>query len=314
MGRQPRPRTELGAFLAVRRAAVAPQEVGLPPVGQPRRVPGLRREEVAQLAGVSVDYYVRLEQGRTAGASDSVLTAIARALRLGPDETTYLLELGRRGPDARGGGGAGGADDASVRDASGGSGGPGGYGGSDGSHPDGPIDPQTRLLLDTIGDASAMVLGRRMDVLAWNAVATALFLDFATVPVEHRNLVRLLFLDPRVRGLYADWACVASTSVALLRMAAGPRVRDPRLAALVAELSAADSDFRRWWARHDVRAMSRGSKRFEHPVAGPLTVRWQGLKVMSAPEQTLIVHTAAPDPTSEAALRLLAGQVAVRPR
>ncbi|MER5781505.1 helix-turn-helix domain-containing protein [Streptomyces mobaraensis] len=263
--------SELGDFLKAKRAQIAPERVGLPAVGNPRRVPGLRREEVAQLAAVSVDHYTRLEQGRVAAASDTVLTALARALLLTEDEHAYLRLLARSRPARRG-------PATSVRVAS-------------------PVQD----LLDALSRTPALVLGRRSDILAWNAAATALFCDFATLRPEHRNLVRLVFLEPRVRGLYADWAAVAAEAVARLRMDAAHTPEDPRLAKLVGELSVRDADFRRWWGGHGVRIPTAGRKTLNHPLVGSLELDWQAMRIGASPEQTLVTYTApAGSPTHDA--------------
>ncbi|MFI0469009.1 helix-turn-helix domain-containing protein [Saccharopolyspora sp. 5N102] len=245
--------SELGDFLKAKRAQIAPEQVGLPAVGNPRRVKGLRREEVAQLAAVSVDHYTRLEQGRVATASDNVLAGLARALLLTDDEHAYLRLLtqpraARRSPAAPA-----------------------------------KVASPVQDLLDALTHTPAFVLGRRSDILAWNAAATALFLDFATVRPDHRNLVRLVFLDPRVRGLYVDWETVAAEAVARLRMDAAHTPDDPRLAKLVGELSVRDDDFRRWWGGHDVRIPSAGRKRLHHTVAGGLELDWQAMQLGVAP-------------------------------
>jgi hypothetical protein len=269
---------ELGDFLRAKRATISPQQVGLPAVGRPRRVPGLRREEVALLADVGVDHYTRLEQGRATGASDAVLTSIGRALRLTEDEQAYLLALAKPTAPAR-------------RTTQ--------------------VGAPTQAVLDGLTEAPALVLGRRMDVLAWNRLAAALFLDFATLRPEHRNLVRLVFLDARVRSLYADWHGVAADCVRRLRMDAVNYPKDRRLTALVGELSIQDADFRRWWGGHDVRAISAGRKTFNHPLAGPLTLDWQAMQINTAPDQTLVVYTAAPG--SADGLRFLSSWAPAQP-
>lgn len=265
---------ELGDFLKAKRAEVSPEDVGLLPVGNPRRVRGLRREEVAHLAAVSVDHYTRLEQGRVTTASDNVLAGIARALRLTDDEHTYLRLLARTRP-AR-------------------------------ATAPGPVavPDQVRDLLDAL-HTPALVLGRRTDVVAWNAPATALFLDFAALRPEHRNLVRLVFLEPRVRALYADWERVAAEAVARLRMDAAHRPGDPHLARLVDELSTRDDDFRRWWGGRGVRTATAGRKRFRHPVVGELTLDWQALRLTAAPDLLLVTYTAPPASAAHDALRFL---------
>ena len=266
---------ELGDFLKAKRAATSPQEVGLPPVGNPRRVPGLRREEVAQLAAISVDHYTRLEQGRVTTASDSLLAGIARALKLTDDEHSYLRLLiepraARRTTSAPA------AVAAPVQD-----------------------------LLDAMVHTPAIVLGRRTDILAWNTAA-ALFLDFADLRPEHRNLLYLVFLHPRIRALYPDWRQVAAEAVARLRMDAVHAPNDPRLSKLVGELSVRDDDFRRWWGGHDVRTASSGKKRFRHPVVGELQLDWQAMRLATYADQTLVAYTASPGSPHHDALRILA--------
>jgi transcriptional regulator with XRE-family HTH domain len=267
--------SELGEFLKARRAAITPEEVGLPPIGNPRRVKGLRREEVSHLAAVSVDHYTRLEQGRVNAASDNVLAGIARALRLTDDEHTYLRMLAQTRPER-------GTPSTAVKVAA-------------------PVQD----LLDALGHTPAFVLGRRTDILAWNTAATALFLDFAALRPEHRNLVRLVFLEPEVRALYADWEQVAAEAVARLRMDAVHTSGDARLAKLVGELSVQDNDFRRWWGGHGVRAASAGRKRFHHSVVGTLDLDWQAMQLGAAPDQTVVTYTAPIGSPSHDALRIL---------
>lgn len=244
-------------------------------------MPGLRREELAQLAGVSVDYYVRLEQGRAANPSDAVIDAIARALRLDEPECGHLHDLARptrqgRRPRRR---------------------------------PE-RIRPELKRLLDVVEGAPAYMLGRRMDVLAWNDLAAALLTDFAARSPGGRNMVRLAFLDPDIRALYLDWERVARDSVGYLRLAAGRYPDDPDLAALVGELSLKSEEFRRWWAAHDVRQKSRGRKRFNHPVVGELTLDYETLTLPTEPDQSLVAFTAKPGSPSETSLKLLAAWAA----
>ncbi|MEU4173298.1 helix-turn-helix transcriptional regulator [Streptomyces sp. NPDC026665] len=275
--------TELGDYLKSRRAQTRAEDLGLPGGGQ-RRVPGLRREELAELAGVSVDYITRLEQGRARTASRTVLDALARALRLRPDEHEYLIRCA--------------ADDTASTSRT-------------GRHNSSPkqqrVLPATQLLLDSMVRVPAVVLGRRMDVLAWNALGAALIADFTKVPLAQRNLVWLAFRDPEVRARYQDWESVARDCVAFLRMDAARYPDDARLAALVGELSVKDEHFGRWWADHRVRAQQAGSKHFNHPLAGPLTLRFQTMDIRGAAHQTLLAYTAEPNSPSEEALRFLEG-------
>jgi transcriptional regulator with XRE-family HTH domain len=272
MSRHP---NELGEFLRVRRAEISPEQVGLPNAGRPRRVRGLRREEVAQRAMISTDYYTRLEQGRLTGASTSVLDAIADALNLGDDERSYLYKLTNKKITPR-------------------------------TTPAEHIRPQTQLLLDNLVDTPALALGRYLDVLAWNPLAAALFTDFGRMPRRHRNFVRLLFLDSEVRGRYVDWPSIARTCVAFLRMAVAESPADPRLTELVGDLSIRDADFRTWWAERNVDHQTFGTKSLQHPVAGAFTLDWELLRSARDDGQTILVMTAPRDTRSQEALRFLA--------
>jgi transcriptional regulator with XRE-family HTH domain len=266
--------TELGAFLRARRAEVSPEQAGLPAMRRSRRVQGLRREEVAQLAMISADYYTRLEQGRLTGASTSVLDAIADALRLSDDQKRYLYTLTNKKVTPRT---------------------------AWAEH----VPPQTQLLLDNLVDTPAIVLGRCLDVLAWNSLAAALFTDFGQVPRHDRNFVRLLFLDAEVRGRYADWRSIARTCVAFLRVAVAERPADPRLIEVVGELSVHDADFRTWWAERDVNYQAFGTKSLQHPAAGALTLDWQLLRSGYDDGQSILAMTAPPGTRSHQALRFL---------
>jgi transcriptional regulator with XRE-family HTH domain len=267
---------ELGEFLRARRAALSPHEAGMPDDGRLRRVPGLRREELAQLAHVSIDYVVRLEQGRSRRVSGTVLHALADALRLAPDERDYLFTVADVVPPGP------------ARQP---------------SRPE--VAVHLRQLLDTMHDVPAIVLHRGMDVLAWNRGAAALLTDFGALPAAERNLIRLTFLDPAFRALYADWPTAARECVAFLRMEAGRTPGDPALSALVGELSVRDADFRTWWAGHQVRGPRRLSKAYVHPMAGPLTLDVQQFTVDTHPDQLLVAYTAQPDTPSHDALRFL---------
>jgi transcriptional regulator with XRE-family HTH domain len=271
--------SQLREFLRSRRGRITPEEAGLSPQPGTRRVPGLRREEVAQLAGVSVDYYVRLERGRSLHASEAVLDALARALCLNDTERGHLFALAR--PARR---------------------------------PRRPMPPQRvrsglYRVLESLTDTPAMVLGRRLDVLASNRMARALFIDFEALPYRERNMARYMFLDEGARELYLDWEPGARSTVAALRRYAGRWPNDPQLAGLIGELSLRDADFRQWWAEHDVFRHVHGSKRMHHPIVGDLTLDYEALTVTDDPEQFLSLHTVEPGSPSEQAMRLLASWV-----
>jgi transcriptional regulator with XRE-family HTH domain len=265
----------LGEFLRARRAELTPQAVGLPTGPVARRVPGLRREEVAQLAAISTDYYRRLEQGRIQ-ASGPVLDQLARALRLDHDQQAYLFELAGKSS------------------------------GKPRARPARAISPQLRRLLDQLPEAAALVLGEGMDILAWNRLAAALITDFARIPEHERNYVRLVFTDPAMRTLYPDWADVARKAVTNLHMDAARHPDHPRLTELVQELSTRNTDFRNWWHGQHVESKGQGTKRFHHPVVGDLTLDWDTLICDTAPDQFVIVLTAQPGTPSHDALRILA--------
>ena len=268
----------LGEFLRARRALVTPDDVGLPDLGR-RRVAGLRREELALLAGVSVDYYVRLEQGRDTHPSEQVLDALARALRLDHDAVAHLHDLARPAPRRR-----------RPRE-----------------RPE-RVRPGVLRLLESWSAIPAFVLGRRMDVLAFNALAGMLHEGFRT----ERNMVRLVFLDPAARDTFPDFDAVAQETVATLRAAAGADLDDPRLAELVGELSLKSDEFRRLWARHEVREKASGVKRMLHPMVGELVLGYETLRVNDAPEQLVVGYHAEPGSASERALALLGAMAAER--
>ncbi len=268
-------RAEFVDFLKARRARVQPEDVGLPTPGGRRRTPGLRREDVAALAGVSVDYYVRLEQGRKTQPSRSVLDALAKALRLDDDERGHLLTLANQAaPPVR---------QRSER-----------------------VRPGVLRLLDVLDTTPGFVLGRRMDVLAWNPMAAILLGDFGKLPTPRRNMLYLLFLDPRSKILYRDWQTVALESVAHLRATSARHQDDPMIGELVRELNAKSPDFRRWWARHDVREKGHGRKNFHHPDVGALSLDYETLRLHNDDDQVLVTYTAEPGGRSQAALDLLA--------
>lgn len=267
---------ELGAFLKARRAELSPRTVGLPDPGVKRRVKGLRREEVALLAAISTDYYTRLEQGRRQ-ASGAVLDALAQVLHLDDEERAYLFELAGRTTAAR-------PRKQSAQQA----------------------QPQLRRVIDELTTTPAMVLGRRMDILAWNPMAAALLVDFSEVPEKRRNYIWLLFTDPKMKSVHAEWEKTARSCVAMLRKEAGRNPQDQRMAQLIGELSMRDEDFRRWWGDHRVASLGRGSKVIQHPVAGELTLDWDALACATDPDQQLVVWTAEPGTPSHDGLRILA--------
>ncbi|MEU3986403.1 helix-turn-helix transcriptional regulator [Streptomyces sp. NPDC026672] len=274
--------SEIGAFLRAQRARVRPEQVGLPSDGPHRRVPGLRREEVARLAGVSTDYYARLEQGRNIVPSAEVLTAIARALCMDEVARAHLFALVHPDP---------GADRRRGQAAQ-------------------RVRSQVQRLLDGWSDQPAFLIGRRTDVLATNALGRALLTDFDSLPMRERNYTRWIFLDPAARELYVDWPGVASEMVAVLRVDAGRYPDDPRTAELVGELTMKSEEFRRWWGDHRVTAHTHGTKRFDHPVVGSLELGYEGLVIPGDADQTVYVYSAEPGTPSADALHLLAGWTA----
>ncbi|MER0240439.1 helix-turn-helix transcriptional regulator [Streptomyces sp. HSW2009] len=279
----------LGEFLRARRAAVRPQDVGLPDAGR-RRVPGLRREELALLAGIGVSYYTRLEQGQAHNASPEVLDALARVLGLDEFERAHLTRL--TGPGRRRGGGR----DSEVEQ----------------------VPAATREVLHAVGEVPALVLGRRADVLAWNALGHALVaghLDPTAPdrPAERPNLARLHFLDPHGRDLYVDWRRKARATVSNLRLLAGQYPADARLTALIGELTIGSPEFATLWADHRVRPCEGEVFTLRHPTVGTLTATQHALQVPRSPGQALILFTTAADSASAHALTLLAAQTHTRP-
>ncbi|MFI1578115.1 helix-turn-helix transcriptional regulator [Embleya sp. NPDC020630] len=266
---------ELAAFLRARRERLDPHDLGLPARRQPRRTPGLRREEVAELAGVSVDYVVRLEQGRGMRPSADVVEALARALRLAPVERAYLFDLARRRPDT--------ADE--------------------------PATGAAPLLAGLVADLSplpAMLMNHRYDVLAWNREATRLLIDFAALPPARRNAMWLCLMHPVVRELYVDRDRVVREGVAHLRAAWAAHPEDRALTALIAELHAGEAEFARLWAERDIGINGRGHKVLRHPEAGTLTMHFEVLAPLQDPNQRLLIFRAADDESRTALARLCA--------
>ncbi|WAL68557.1 helix-turn-helix transcriptional regulator [Amycolatopsis cynarae] len=263
-------RSELGDYLSARRAQIGPGEVNLPGTGH-RRVPGLRREEVAMLAGVSVDYYVRLEQGRERTPSVQVVDALAVALRLDEDGRRHLFRVAGLSPRPR---------VAAAR-----------------AH----VDPSLLQLMAAWPDNPAIVYNRAFDVLASNAIADALFHAW---PHSH-NLMHVVFTDPAARVFYRDWHEVARNSVAGFRLGYGEAPGDPRIQQVLRELLADSREFAELWARHDARGKALERKRFRHDQVGSLTLTMQTFDVRSSPGQELVVYHAEPGSTSNEALKLL---------
>ncbi|MFE2810168.1 helix-turn-helix transcriptional regulator [Streptomyces nigra] len=269
---------DLASFLRIRRSRVAPETVGIP-VDSRRRVEGLRREEVAHLSGVSVDYYVRLEQGRATQPSEQVLDALARVLGLDEIERGHLTRLScqrRRRAKA----------------------------------PGGRLRPEVLRVLDLVTGAPAFIMNHRLDVLAGNRLAGLLY----GRPMPGLNTARHIFLEEADRGLYADWEKCTVDVVGHLRLAAGEYPDDPRLASLIGELAMGSERFRRLWARADVRARTHGRKAYRHPLVGLLELHQENFALPSEAGAELVVLSAAPGSAAEDGLRLLAGLGADVPR
>ncbi|SEF54156.1 Transcriptional regulator, contains XRE-family HTH domain [Actinacidiphila yanglinensis] len=266
---------ELAAFLRSRREGLDPGEVGLPTRRQARRTPGLRREEVAELAGVSVDYVVRLEQGRGLRPSADVVEGLARALRLTPVERAYLFGLAghrARGADA----------------------------------PDTTAAPPLAGLVADLSPLPAMLTNHRYDILAWNREMTRLLLDFGTLPPEQRNAMWLCLRHPRIRGLYVDRERVVRDGVAHLRTAWAAHPDDRALSGLIAGFLTHDEEFARLWDERDIRVNGRGHKALRHPEAGVLTVNFDLLVPLQDPNQRLLVFRPADEESRSALDRLCA--------
>ncbi|WP_249998422.1 helix-turn-helix transcriptional regulator [Actinoplanes sp. M2I2] len=278
-------RTELGDFLRKCRAGTAPEAVGLDGwAGESgRRVTGLRREEVSQLAGVSVDYYTRLEQGRHASPSEAVLDALARVFQLDVAARAHLADLARP-----------------VRRRS-------------GQVPVQRVRPAMQQMIASMVDHPAFIVGRRTDVLASNTLAKALLTDWTRLPARHRNYTRWVFLDPSARAAFLNWPTVAAEVVGTLRLYAGRHLDDPLLTELVGELTIKSPEFRTWWNAHRVHERTHGTKHMTHPAVGPITLQYEALALPGDEDQTLFVYTTAPGSASHDNLRLLALWAAHQP-
>ncbi|MBP5910083.1 helix-turn-helix domain-containing protein [Streptomyces sp. LBUM 1478] len=277
-------RTEIRDFLASRRAKITPEQAGLPTSGR-RRVPGLRREEVAVLAGVSTEWYTRLEKGHINGVSEDVLAAVAQALELDDDERTYLFDLARAARPAR-------RPPSRRRDVA--------------------VPPRVQWLLDSMTMSSAFVRNGRQDIVAGNALARALhapvFESETTDKHGRPNVARYIFLDPGSQQFFVDWDAAASATAALLRAEAGREPHDRALRELIGELSTLSPDFRHRWAAHEVRIRHDGIKRLWHPEVGDLELTYQSLDLPLSHRamHDLTLYTAEPGSTSEDRLKLLA--------
>lgn len=278
-------RADAREFLSSRRAKITPEMAGLPTYGGRRRVAGLRREEVALLAGVSVDYYTRLERGNLSGVSESVLDSLARALQLDEAERAHLFDLAR-------------AANTSPRT----------------RRRSAPrqVRPSLQRLLDSITTAPAWVRNGRMDFLAANRLGYALYSEVFADPVRPANNARYVFLDPRSQSFYSDWEQGANDLVAILRSEAGRDPYDRDLHDLIGELSTRSETFRTRWASHNVRFHRTGIKRLHHPVVGDLELTYEAMEFPADPGLTMFVYTAEPGSASEDALKLLASWAATQ--
>lgn len=275
-------RAEIRDFLSSRRARITPEQAGLPAYGGKRRVKGLRREEVAMLAGVSVDYYVRMERGNLASASESVLDALARALQLDEAERDHLFALARL------------AEDGLKRRRT----------------PPVSVRPTVQHVLDAISDAPAWVRNARHDIVAMNRLARALYSPVLEDPRRPANTTRFVYLDPAAQDFFVDWDRIANDAAAKLRLEAGRNPHDKALIELVGELSTQSEVFRQRWASHDVRFHRSGQKRLRHPVVGQLDLDYESMELPSEPGLTLNVYTAPPESPTADALKMLASWAA----
>lgn len=267
---------EFGKFLKAMRSRLKPEDAGIADGPSARRVPGLRREEIARLADVSTDYYTRLEQGRNIHPSRAVLDSVARALKLDAGERAHMMDLLEHCAESA----------RSPVSAQG-------------------VRPALRQLLEAVGDVPALVLGRRTDVLAGNRLAFLLFADFPELPPGERNLTRWLILDPRARELFRDWKSVAAEAAGALRVDVGRHPSDAQANQLVGELAVHSEHFRQWWAGHRVATRSADSVRLHHPAVGDLELNFENLILPDDPDQVLRVFSAKPGSPSADALALL---------
>lgn len=272
-------------FLTSRRARLTPEAAGLPAYGSNRRVTGLRREEVALLSGVSVDYYNRLERGNLAGVSDHVLDAVARALQLDEAELAHLHDLARAANTAP----------RKRRRTS-----------------PATLRPAVVRLVEAMTDVPAWVRNDRHDILTINRLGRALYAPVLADPRRPANTARFVFLDPAAPGFFADWEKTASDTVAILRSAAARNPYDRDLTDLVGELSTRSEEFRARWAAHDVRFHRTGRKTLHHPVVGELDLEFEAMTLTSDPDLTFVAYSAEPGTVSADALRMLASWAATQ--
>ncbi|MWB98183.1 helix-turn-helix transcriptional regulator [Agromyces seonyuensis] len=277
-------RSEAREFLGSRRARITPEEAGLPVYGGNRRVTGLRREEVAMLAGLSVDYYVRLERGNLAGASESVLDALANALRLDDAEREYLFDLARAAGPGR----------------------------KRATKPATAVRPAVQQVLDAISDAPAWVRNGRHDIIAANRMGRALYSPVYADPHRPVNTTRFAYLNPAARAFWRDHDRILHDAAAMLRLEVGRNPHDPDLIRLVGELSTQSDDFRRQWASRDVKFHRSGLKRLRHPVVGDLDLNFESMELSSEPGLYLNVYSAPEGSPSADGLRLLASWAATQ--
>jgi transcriptional regulator with XRE-family HTH domain len=275
------PRNDIREFLVSRRARITPEQAGLPAYGTNRRVQGLRREEVAMLAGISADYFVRLERGNMRGVSEDVLDSIARALQLDEAERMHLFDLSRAANATRSG--------RSPRRSS-----------------QGRVRPVVQRILDSMPGVAAFVRNERLDVLAANRLGEAFYAQQFDDPVRPVNSARFVFLNPRAKEFFLDWDTIANDCVGILRAEAGRDPYDKRLSDLIGELSTRSEEFRVRWAAHNVKLHRTGVKRFHHPIVGDLILDFETLDLPGDAGQKVLVYSAEPGSPSEQALQLLA--------
>jgi transcriptional regulator with XRE-family HTH domain len=277
-------RGEVRDFLSSRRARITPQQAGLPVYGGNRRVKGLRREEVAMLAGVSIDYYVRMERGNLSGASENVLDALARALQLDEAERDHLFGLARAAGTTR----------------------------RRRRTPPTSVRPAVQHVLDAITEAPAWVRNGRHDIVAMNRLGRALYGPVLANPRRPANTTRFVYLDPAAREFFVDWERIANDAAAMLHLEAGRDPHDQALIELIGELSTQSEIFRQRWASHDVQFHRSGQKRLRHPVVGQLDLNYESMELPSEPGLTLNIYTATPGSPTADSLKVLASWAATQ--